>query len=249
MPAIIVLMTVGTLALVPWTDFLSSSIRGATADLEREEAYYAADAGVHAIVADLMAAKDPLSPGYEAPEVEVNGLIVQLHVELAPEPSALGGPVLVDPGTGSALGVLGGREQATYTVHDVHRNTPIEANWTFAPRGRWTIAIYEGAGAVGDPLAETSGRGTRGHLVIGGDVVQGGVYTFAFSNDANRTIVTAPFDQTTDSGATWLRLTAHREYLVTSRAGETALTVLVSQSPGPRENRRSVLMASWDTGG
>ena len=249
LPAVIVLLAVGTLVLMPWLDFLSGSIRNANEDVIADEAYYAADGGVQAVLKDLLIGADPLAGGYSTPAVTLNGFDVSIVVASLPASARLPfDPVLVNPDSTGALASVGPGDSVTFTFKDVLRNTPVQINWAFTQPGSWDIALFDGANAQGEPVFESSGTGALASVVVPADLIAGGVYTIRFRAKSGSTLVTVPFSETADPNATWLRLIAFRDYLVTSQAGNVTLQVLVRQGPASTIDRRTVQVTAWDAG-
>ena len=246
MPAVMVVLTVGILIIVPWMTFLSSSIDQIQEDTVGEEAYYAAEAGIEAVIKDLALGLDALDVGYTIPSVTVNGISATITISQPPgDDSLLFGPTLVDPESSTSLLVLGPEVSFQYLLPNVRTNTPLEINWAFAPDTDWELAVFEGAGALGPQVLDASGSISPANGIVPGNLVTGGVYTIRFTNASEEDVIlTSGFSNTGASTGTWMKVSAFKSYLISSSAGGETLTALARQGPGPTQAQRSVQVSS-----
>lgn len=247
LPVVMIAVTFGMAVVIPLVALLASSTSVETRTLEDEEAYYAADAGVQAVVKDLRSGLDALAGGYTLPSVTVNSLTPAISVIAPPiDDLRLFGPVYVDPETGTNLSTLAPGASYTYQIDNVRASTDIAVNWVFTSTTKWQVTIFEGAGTGGTRIVQLKGKGTRVLIVASAKLISGGTYTIRFRNDdAVNTISTAAFNSSGAITGTWINTTAFKGYLITSTAGSRTLTVLARQSPGPTQSTRAVQVSSW----
>lgn len=248
LPIVMIAITVGLAVVIPLAALLVSSASTNTRTLEDEEAYYAADAGVQAVVKDLRNGLDPLGGGYTLPSVTVNSLTPAISVIAPPSDDLrLFSPVYVDPETGTNLSTLAPGATYAYQIDNVRASTDIAVNWPFTPTtAKWQVTIFEGVGTGGNRIVQLKGKGSRAFIVASAKLIIGGTYTVRFRNDdAVNTITTAAFSSSGAITGTWINTTAFKGYLITSTAGARTLTVLARQSPGPTQSTRAVQVSSW----
>ena len=159
MPMVLIAVSIGILVIVPWMAFVAGGLGRSSDDTEEDEAFYAADAGIQAVVKDLIKGVDALDPSYTLPSVTVNDLQPSLAVTAPPRSNALPyAPVLIDPETTSGFFTVAPGGTFTYQLNDVLPAEPFQVNWSFSPAGPWAIDIFQGAGQPGSTVRRDGHR-------------------------------------------------------------------------------------------
>ena len=97
------------------------------------------------------------------------------------------------------------------------------------------------------PIAKSSGTKGPGELFDTGDLITGGEYTLDFFNDSGTELVAAGFVISGEADNTWIFAQAHKDYLITSTAGDYTIKAYARQIPGPTDpaTREQVFLESW----
>jgi hypothetical protein len=245
---VLVLLAVGTVLVFPFLDFARLRFGDVTSALLETEAYYAADAGVEAVLADLRDGTDPLGPGYVPPAFSLNGFDVTVSVASPPRDAYVPfGAVFVDPESGSSLYPLAGNTDFLYVMENVKPFADFQISWVFTPVDEgWQLTVYEGVGTGGPQLANATKNESPARLLVKANTIKGGTYTIRFRNKSSTPIYAAPFSSSGEPDATWLRVTAWKDYVITSTAGETTLQVYARQGPGPNQVVSTVTVSTWN---
>lgn len=247
LPMVIIVLALGTFLVLPLLSFVSVSLLTWEKSTEQEFAYYAADAGIEAVLSDLRQGKDALSPTYTLPSVTLNGYTATVTVSAPPRADALpSGPVLVDPGTTTSLYPLAGTTQFLYIAGNVRVGSPLRVNWVYTPADSdWGLNIYEGSGTGGFKVVGTSGSDSPVSVLVAGGKIKGGTYTIRFYNNSAVPIYSAEFSPTGNSQKTWVRMAAFKDYVVTSTVGAITIKVFARQAPGPNPVQSYVGIMTW----
>ena len=248
MPLLLILMLFGMLLAIPFLGFVGQRVDDARDEVEDEEAYFTADAGIEAVLADLRQGTDALDGPYTLPSVTINGLTAAYRCPGLPEKTLVpSGPVFVDPEIASALSPIAGDSTFEYQMLNVRPFADFQVSWVFTPPdGDWRLKVYEGAGTGGSRLANEQGNHSPARLTVDADEIAGGTYTIEFENKDEDPTLAAPFSPVGDPQATWVRITAFKDYVITSTAGPVTLTVFARQGPGPNQLTSTVHIATWN---
>lgn len=251
----LIVVVVASLIIVPvvmlaGTSFLSN--RSA-----QYEAYTvaAAQAGVEATAADLVRGADALAVSYSPPSVTVNDITPSVTVS-NPVTAALPTPVPVyqylDPGIRNPdLKTVNPKEGYVLLLRNVITGT-LEINWGYSPAASTQIGVWaRDISSEGFPPGLTTSFPTgvqpildtgktsasdvynRSHVIP----VNAGVYSIVFYNQSASNIITSP-DFVPGVGLidkTWVRGAVYKDYLITSRAGNSEIVAYLRQTPGITE--------------
>lgn len=260
LPLAMILIALGVAAITS-VSFLIVHIRTIARTQDEDRAYYAMDAAIESVLADLVRGADALAPSYQPAIAELNGVTPAVDV------AAPGGGVKPDPGQqyfdpgvrDPRLRSMGAGDG--YLLHLLSLQPSsgafaslIQVNWSFtlsgtAPQGTTTLKLLRNAEAlspgrtigcpVGDTLASAAKyiEGQTGAAVRLGPVELAlpGVYSVAFclTGSGVGTLTTNTFKPSGAPGDTWVYALAFKDYLVTARAEGAAITAYVRQVPGP----------------
>lgn len=246
-PMALVLLTLGILLVVPLLGFVRESLGQGQKTTENEAAYYAADAGIEAVLSDLRQGVDVLTGGYTPPVISLNNYTATVTVAAPPREDMLPfGAVFADPHSGTSLSSLAGKTSFLYNVFNARPLADMQINWAYTPSSSPTeVMIHEGIGTGGVQVSAASiGNSPLRHLVDP-TKIKGGTYTIRFYNNSDVPITSAASSTTGEPGKTWLRVTAFKDYLITSTAGPVTLTVFARQAPGPNQISRGLHISTW----
>jgi len=238
LPITLIALTVGTLVLAPLAGMVGLVGHRAGGGLQEDLARLTAESALYRVAVDLALGRPVGEPGYSPPTLTLNGVTVRVEVERAPGPGPTPEPVF----TPLAQGTLAPGAFASRTLPGVEPFTPLQAQALARPAERLRLQVYAGPGAVGAPLAEAEGEG-QALLTLPPERVQGGTYTLVVWNEGTRSVTLAPFSS--GGAGTWVLTTAREDFLVTARAGQVALTVLLRRVPGPQPDRWAVQGLAW----
>ena len=231
----LIILVFAFIAITVLLSYMRTSLGLNNNDLENAEEYYAADAGVVAVLADLTQGVDILDPGYSAPPVVLNGKEVTISIS-APAPGS-GPPVqyrYFDPCSGGGLNPLPPHSHHIYQIDDVLAESSLQVNWAFAPTRRfWAITLYQGTGTGGPVVAESDGRRSPGYLIVDGALINGGTYTIDFYNASRSATESAPFSAIGGSEYTWVYTRAAEDYIVEAETGDTGISAYIRKELGP----------------
>lgn len=247
LPIVLMVLVLGTFLILPLLSFVSTSILTWEKSAQQELAYYAADAGIEAVLSDLRQGRDALAPSYSTPLVALNRYTATITIaapsRVEPLPS---GPVFADPGASTSHNPLASQTAFLYQLDEVRAGSPLQLNWLYTPtESDWTINIYEGSGTGGTQVVGTAGAGSPARVIVSGASIRGGTYTIRFFNSSNVPIYSAQFSHTGETVKTWLRAMAFKEYVITSTVGLFTIAVYARQAPGPNPAASSVGIISW----
>ncbi len=247
LPLAIIALLFGSLLVLPFLDFARLRF-GDLEDLTlEEEAYFAADAGIEAVLSDLRQGEDVLSPSYTAPVATVNGFTPSIAVAPPPRDEYVSfGTVFADPGSSIGLDPLGPNADFLYVVKDVRPVAALQVSWIFTPPDNgWQLTVFEGEGATGPPVANAAKNQGPARISVDPEQITGGTYTIRFRNKSSNALTSAPFSPTGESDKTWLRVEAWKDYVITSTVGAVTITAFVRPSPGPDQGERAVHITTW----
>lgn len=247
MPTAIIALALGAFLVVPLIATLTAALSTARLTTEDEFAYYSADAGIEAVVADLRQGKDPLAGGYATPTVALNNYTSTITVSVPPRTDMLAfGEVFSDPETQTSLNPLAASTEFLHQIVNVRANSQLRINWVFTPTtSSWILSAYEGVGTGGTQVGTDSGSGSPARLLVDPDQIKGGTYTLSFFNNSASAVTSAAYSAEGDSDNTWVAATAYQDYLITSTAGNITISVFARQSPGPNTVESQVHTTTW----
>ena len=247
LPLTIVLIILGLTLAIPFVSFAGERFKGMRESAEDEEAYFAADAGIQAVLADLRQGVDALSFSYTVPAVTLNGFTPSISVAASPRVDYVSfGSVFVDPESATSLGPLAGNTDFLYVADNVAPFADFQVAWVFTPPDNgWQLTVYEGVGTAGSNLANTTKNASPGRLTVNASKISGGTYTVRFRNKSSTAITSAAFSPFGEPDKTWLRLSAFKDYVITSTAGDVTLKVFARQGPGPNQVTSTVHVTTW----
>jgi hypothetical protein len=151
LPLVIIALLFGSILVLPFLDFARLRFGNIEKVTTEEEAYFVADAGVEAVLADLRKGSDALDGGYVLPAVTLNGYTPVITVTAPPRADmASFGAVFVDPQTATSLNPLGSNASLEYQIDTVQPFADFQISWVYTPSGNnWRLRVYEGVGTGG----------------------------------------------------------------------------------------------------
>jgi hypothetical protein len=156
------------------------------------------------------------------------------------------GAVFVDPETATSMAPLAGNSDSEYTIENVKTFAGFQVSWVFTPPDNgWQMTLFEGVGTGGSQLANVTKNSSPGRMFVDSSDIAGGAYTVRFRNKSSTAITSAAFSDIGDPGATWMRVGAWKDYVITSTAGPVTLTVFARQGPGPNQVQSTVSIVTW----
>lgn len=247
MPVVLGMLLVGFLAVFPFMEFTKGRFTALEESFAEEEAYYAAEAGAEAVIVDLREGDDPLSGGYTLPTVSLNGYTAVITVSTPPRDDLVPfGPVFADPATATSLNPLAGNTDFLYYVYNVAPAADFQVSWVYTPTSNsWQLTAFEGQGTGGTQLKNSTGNNSPARMTVGASTITGGTYTVRFTNKSATASTSAAFSTVGDPDKTWVRVTAFKDYVITSSAGGATVTVFARQGPGPNQVSSSVHVSTW----
>ncbi len=248
LPLALIALLFGAILVIPFLDFARLRFGDIADSNEFDEAYFAADAGIEAVLADLRQGEDALLGSYVKPVVTINGFTVVIEVATPSRDNVVPfGAVFVDPESGTNLAPLPGTTDHVYVIDNIATFADFQVNWVFTPPDKgWQMTVFEGVGTGGSQLANATKNASPARITVGPEAIVGGSYTVRFRNKSPDPITAASFSPVGEPDKTWLRVNAYKDYLVTSTAGEVTLTVMVRQGPGPNQIESTVHQTTWN---
>ena len=234
--SVILIMAVGSLIIPAALGYTSVSLRSTGDALDNAGEYYAADAAVLAVTADVLQGVDILDPGYTKPTVTLGGVTSAISLSAASTSSGpVVGPRYFDPRTNGALPPLFAGQDYTFQIDNVVPNTDFQINWGFSPPIRsWELTLFLGSGTTtGLIVATTSGEASPAGLTVPAAQIAGGTYTVDFQNTSSSTLASASFQANGGPKRTWINASARKDYVIVATAGGTTVAAHVRQGPGP----------------
>jgi hypothetical protein len=247
LPLVIIALLFGSILVLPFLDFARLRFGNIEKVTTEEEAYFVADAGVEAVLADLRKGSDALDGGYVLPAVTLNGYTPVITVTAPPRADmASFGAVFVDPQTATSLNPLGSNASLEYQIDTVQPFADFQISCVYTPSGNnWRLRVYEGVGTGGSLVTTANGNDSPARVTVPPDDVNGGTYTIEFSNQQTGAITSAAFSSVGDPSNTWVRIVAFKDYLIEATAGEQTVTTFARQGPGPNQVQSTVLVSTW----
>lgn len=97
----------------------------------------------------------------------------------------------------------------------------------------WQLTGYEGVGTGGPQLANATKNASPARLLVKANVINGGTYTIRFRSKSTTALYAAPFSSSGEPDAIWLPVTAWKDYVITSTAGEPLSRYTRARAPAP----------------
>ena len=260
MVVIVIAMSVSAITSVA---FLATHLRTAARAQDDERLYYALDAAVELVLADLVRGADLTSPSYVAPLVVLNEVSTTTITIAAPSTTGpVPTPQYVDPGvTNPELLTIPAGEG--YLLHILSAypsqgttTSMLEVNWamtlvgTTSSAGGVTIKLFDTKGGVppgrtancpaGAALAQTtqgfSGAGVHSLRLGPVELTTTATYSLAFClASLSGSFTTNAYKPTGGNDDTWIYAIAFKDYEVTAQADGASVTATVRQVPGPMQ--------------
>lgn len=264
LPFVIVMLAVSVVAVSSVT-FLATHFRSITSAEDGERAYYALDAAVEGVMADLVRGADALHSSYNPPAVSVNGLTPSVAIT-APGSASTLAPLqqYFDPGMShpELVNIAAGRR---YLMHVFNVQPGVfQVNWSFdvvatgsdPPAGKVILKVLQpqllpAPGGANDcptgalsALVERDIESEGAFSVSSGGIdirVEGpsfpGTYSVAFCVETltGATLTTKPYKPTGGLTDTWIYAISFKDYRITAEAEGASITVDVRQMPGPTQ--------------
>jgi hypothetical protein len=232
---VLIIVAIGAMVVIGLLGYATSVLRAGGSDADTLIELYAAEAGIAEVKTRLLGGElIPLPHSLDS--LEVDGLTV--HVSIADPIRALtnSSADFIDPN----VGVLTQGEPYRLTVDLIAPGSSLAIHWAYTPTSTLShITVYKGRGRRAEDIVATSTAlaspndlpGTQ----QGGDTItlDGGTYTFEFVTTAASGLRSVRFANIGDPNLSRLSLSAHKDYVVTSRAGDTTVTAYLRQIPGP----------------
>ena len=254
-----ILLVASAVALASTASFLVVQFRTVADTEDGERAYYALDAAVEEVFADLVRGADITDASYTPPTVSINSVTTTATTT---DPGAVATPVpsqqYFDPGvTNPDFKNMSDGDVYILHILNVYQTSTLQVGWNFT--------VSEGGQADGvririfnDKSGLTPGLGSScpaGNILEqanrgfspGGtydvstaplDVTPlgGGTYTVAFClSGLSGTFTTNAHQPTGGLDATWIYAIAFKDYLITAEAEGATVTTYVRQVPGPTQ--------------
>ena len=233
LPLVIIVVAVGALVVIGVLGITSTILKSGTNDTESVLELYAAESGIRHIMGELQASADILSPSYTPPALFVNGLDVHLTVSTPTTLAPASDGVYVD-----ALVNTVSAENSHRFIFENSVGPHIKVNWQFDPSVTSPLAFLQQTTTTIPPSpSPTTATTTPAHVEI----------TFTSSS----TVTSREFDPLGNPSASWIFVQAHKDYVVTARAGATTVTTYLRQIPGPTDPKgeQEVRILTWKPDG
>jgi hypothetical protein len=96
-------------------------------------------------------------------------------------------------------------------------------------------------------LGQASDDESPGTLAVDGSEISGGTYLIDFYNGSDSPTTAAAYSSTGGSENTWVYGKAYKDYLITSEAGTSTVSVFARQVPGPTDpiTQQTVAIETW----
>ena len=249
-------MVVLAVGAVSTTTFLSAHFRSITEAEDGERVYYALDAAVEAVIADVVRGADIVDPSYVVPTTTVNGITPTVTTTV---PAAAATPTPVqqyfDPGVKNPE-LINIPDNAGYLMHilNVYETSTIDANWAFllsggSPSVRARIRLYDNQSSTTPGRTATcpggqlinraqnfTGPGPHNIRLDSFTISQPGVYSIAFCpRNLVGVITTEPAKLNGATTDTWVYAIAFKDYKIIAEAEGATVTTYVRQMPGPTQ--------------
>ena len=259
LPFVLVIIAISVVAVSSVT-FMAAHFRSIASAEDGERLYYALDAAVELVMADLVRGADALAPSYSPPAAEINGITPAISI-VSPGGAANLAPITeyFDPGLRHPH-LVNIPEGERYLLHvlNVHPGS-FQVNWAFdvatvgeeTPEGAVTLKVLRDVASqapgradgcpVGNTLAavDKSFQSAGSFWVSSGEisVVEPGAFSIAFCVEEleDGLLTNRPFKPTGGLNDTWIYASAFKDYKITAQAGTATLTVYVRQMPGPAQ--------------
>lgn len=259
LPFVLVMIAISLVAISSVT-LLATHFRSIATAEDGERLYYAMDAGIEAAMADLVRGADLLSPAYDPPELEINGVRTTITIDSQSESASLE-PNLqyFDPGVRDpALLMIPSGQRYLLNIMNVHPGT-LQVNWSFdiIANGEELLEGNLILKVLKLEALPSSGRGAGCpsgalHALINKEITSGGAYTmssgainigepgiysvaFCVENLAGATLTTRPYKPSGLLTDTWIYGMVFKDYKIIAHAQVATVTAFVRQMPGPTQ--------------
>lgn len=249
LPLVLILLLFGLVLVIPFLDFARLRFGDLQESIQLEEKWFAADAGIEAVIADLRLGSDVLDGGYVIPAVELNDYTPSISISTPPRDAMVPfGAVFVDPETATSLNPVPANSDFLYVVDHVQTFADFQISWVYTPEGvNWDVAVFEGVGTGGSKVFDKDGSGSPVRVNVDREDIVGGSYTIRFTNKSNsQDITSAPFSPFGSPDNTWVRVNAFKDYVITSTVDDITLVAFARQGPGPNQVVSTVHVTTWD---
>ena len=220
----LIIVAVGAIVIIGLLGYTTAVLRAGGEDADALIELYAAEAGI-AQVKERLLNGESIPP----PTFEVNGLTVEVSVA-DPIRQAPDTPQYIDPRVDS----VSGSETKFFTIDSVRPNTEIEVNWAYIPElATSTIRFFSGSNLVTTNPVVTSTSTSPNRLKVEPTVST--TYTIEFETHTTTTLESAPFSAAGDVDSSWVSASTYRDYIITSKTGDTTVTAYLRQVFNPTD--------------
>ena len=257
LPLALIVITVAALLVAFIAPQFQAISRSRSVAEQKVFAYYTAEAGINILLADLRHGADVAGATYTMPSVTTNDYTPQMTISLpqADQSEPAAPESYFDPNTGDPhLKSLQPGNGYLFRLY-LHPGK-LQVNWSYSPAGLTRIGVWQGETSLSpgrisswpdeEPLYSKESLLSHNQSSIL-TIISPGVYDIVFFNPlwqekklgkktiklAGKTKTTSPCTTPGDSKSTWVFASAYKDYLLSSTAGDTTITVYVRQIPGP----------------
>ncbi len=224
----LIIVAVGAVVVIGLLGYTTAVLRAGGEDGDALKELYAAEAGI-AEVKNRLLIGDAIPLPWAPTSFEIDGFTVETFVTNPIRPVETTTTNFID---GNA-GAVSKENPYRLTIDQVAPNSPLALHWAYSPTSTASsITVYEGRQAREQDIV-TSTRALASPNDLPPLELDGGTYTFEFATTAEFDVHSVPFTDIGDSASSRFWVSAHRDYVVTSKAGDTTITAYLRQFPGP----------------
>ena len=260
LPMVVIVIALAVSAITSVT-FLATHFRTIAKAEDDERLYYALDAAVELVLADLVRGADPTASSYVTPavllnEVSTTTITVSTPSTAGPAPTqqyfdpGVSNPELrtIPAGEGYLMHILNAYPSQGTTTSMLEVNWAITLVGAPSSAGGVTIKLFDNKGGVppdrtsncptGAALAQTtqgfSGVGVHSLRLGPVELTASATYSLAFClSSLNGSFTTNAYKPTGANDDTWVYAIAFKDYEITAQADGAGVTATVRQVPGP----------------